>query len=304
MSSADKSFYSQLLGDVALPRRIENIVALPLERLVPRSAQPRKHFDETALADLAASIRSQGVLEPVLVRRQGGDFEIVAGERRCRAAKLAGLTEVPAVIRELNDQEAHIIALLENLQREDLNPVEETEAILELLALRLGETTQGAFRSLERVKNERLRDPNALPEALPVIEEVFEALGRNWQSFLRNQARLITLPEEVYQAVSESKLSYTKALALAKLEEVEERRTLLERIISEGLSVREIRNIIRELRTRGEPDTVRFTVTERYKRLGTLFKRSAVLNNKRGSKQVLRLLDQLEQLLEEDKAKV
>lgn len=298
MSNANDSFYSQLLGDVALPRRVESIVALPLERVVPGSAQPRTHFDEASLAELAASIRNQGVLEPVLVRKQGNQFEIIAGERRCRAAKLAGLTEVPAVVRDFSDQEARVVALLENLQREDLNPVEETEAILELLALRLGETTQGAFRTLERVKNERLRDPGAAPEALPVIEEVFGALGRNWQSFLRNQARLITLPSEVYRAVREGRLAYTKALALAKLDDEGERRALLERTISERLSVREVREAVHALQAKGTPETLRTTATERYKRLGKLLRRSAALNDKRQSSQILKLLDQLERLLD------
>lgn len=302
MSSADKSFYSQLLGDAALPRRVESIVALPLERLVPGPAQPRTHFDEASLADLAASIRRQGVLEPVLVRKQGDQFEIIAGERRCRAAKLAGLAEVPAVVREFSDQQARVVALLENLQREDLNPVEETEAILELLALRLGETREGAFRTLERVKNERLRDPDASPEALPVIEEVFGSLGRNWRSFLRNQARLITLPGEVYRAVGEGRLAYTKALVLAKLAGAGERRALLERAITEGLSVRELREAVNSPRE-DAPNTPRAAATEHYKRLGALLKRSAVLDDERRSARVLKLLGQLERLLDDDAEK-
>lgn len=299
MSSTDRGFFSQLLGDATLPRRVESIVALPVERLVAGLAQPRRHFDETSLTELAASIRDRGILEPILVRKQEEQFEIVAGERRVRAARLAGLTEVPAVIREFSDQEARIVALLENLQREDLNPVEETEAIMELLALRLGETTGGAFRRLERAKNELLRDPAASPEDLPVIEEVFGTLGRNWQSFLRNQARLLSLPAEVYGAVRDGKLDYTKALVLAKLENSEEQRALLERTISEGLSVREIREAVYALQTKGAPSTPRVAATERYKRLGALLKRSAVLEDKRRSTRVLKLLDELERLLDE-----
>ncbi len=112
--------------------------SISLEQIQLPTLQPRRYFDEQALNELVTSIKQHGILQPLLVRPlKGGKYELVAGERRYRAAHTAGLTEVPVVIRELNENEALQLALIENLQREDLNPVEETEGILQLLSLRL-----------------------------------------------------------------------------------------------------------------------------------------------------------------------
>lgn len=302
MSESKISFFDQLLGPGARRKSVESVVALPLEELRPGSAQPRTHFDDASLAELADSIREHGVLQPVLVRQRDGYFEIVAGERRCRAARLAGLVEVPALVRELSDHEAHIIALLENLQREDLNPVEETEAVLELLALRLGGTPQEAIQALEKTKNGLLREPDSTPEHLSAIEEVFTALGRNWQSFLRNQARLVGMPEELYKAVSDGKLAYTKALVLAKLDDASKRRELLEKALNDGIGIRDLRESVRNLRAKNEPDAQRTAVTERYKHLGILLKRSSALEDRKRGARVLKLLEELEQLLVDGRA--
>lgn len=297
MSESKSGFFDQLLGPGTRRKSVESVVALPLDELKPGPAQPRTHFDETLLAELADSIREHGILQPVLVRQRDGYFEIVAGERRCRAARLAGLAEVPALVREVSDQDARIIALLENLQREDLNPIEETEAVLELLALRLGSTPQEAFQTLERTKNALLREPNSTPGPLRAIEEVFTALGRNWQSFLRNQARLIGLPEELYRAVSDNKLAYTKALVLAKVEDGTKRRELLGKAVEDGIGIRELREAVRNISVRGTPDTQRKAVTERYKQVGTLLKRSSALEDRKRGSRILKLLEELEQLL-------
>ncbi len=302
MSESKIGFFDHLLGPRARRKSVESVVALPLEELQPGSAQPRTHFDDASLAELADSIREHGVLQPVLVRQRDGYFEIVAGERRCRAARLAGLVEVPALVRELSDYEAHIIALLENLQREDLNPVEETEAVLELLALRLGGTPQEAIQALEKTKNGLLREPDSTPEHLSAIEEVFTALGRNWQSFLRNQARLVGMPEELYRAVSDGKLAYTKALMLAKLDDASKRRELLEKALNDSIGIRDLRESVRNLRAKYEPDAQRTAVTERYKHLGILLKRSSALEDRKRGARVLKLLEELEQLLADGRA--
>jgi ParB family chromosome partitioning protein len=151
---------------------------LPLEALVP-SPQPRRRFEN--LEALAESIREKGVLQPLLVRPLGdGRYAIVAGERRYRAAKMAGLAEVPVRVLDLSEKEARLLALVENLQREDLNPYEETLGVLELLSEDLGKTREEVVGLLHRMRNEaRGKVPHNVvgsPEAKRV-EEVFQALG-------------------------------------------------------------------------------------------------------------------------------
>ena len=132
-----KSGLGKGLGQLFLENSVDELVAnntLPLEEIVPNKEQPRKTFDETALEELAESIRQHGVLQPLLVRPlPGGGYQLVAGERRYRASRIAGLREVPVVIRELSDVETMEIAIIENLQREDLNPIEEAEGLQALI---------------------------------------------------------------------------------------------------------------------------------------------------------------------------
>ena len=127
--------FGAILGEIETGVETQAATGVGLSDLRYNDSQPRKHFDNAALSDLAESIRERGVLEPIIVRRVGTGYEVVAGERRARAARMAGLSEVPAVIVELDDREALEIAITENLQREDLNAVEETEAVLGLLEL-------------------------------------------------------------------------------------------------------------------------------------------------------------------------
>ena len=164
---------------------------LPLEVLVP-SPQPRKRFEN--LEALAESIREKGVLQPLLVRPLGdGRYAIVAGERRYRAARMAGLSEVPVRVVELSEKEARLLALVENLQREDLNPYEETVGVLALLSEDLGKPVEEVVGLLHRMQNEKRgkATQNVLgsPEARRV-EEVFKALGRmTWESFVQARRR-------------------------------------------------------------------------------------------------------------------
>ena len=165
------------------------VESVPLEALLP-SPQPRRRFE--ALEALAQSIREKGVLQPLLVRPLGdGRYAIVAGERRYRAAKMAGLTEVPVKVLEVSEKEARLLALVENLQREDLNPYEETLGVLELLSEDLGKTREEVVSLLHRMRDEARgkvpRNVSGNPEAQRV-EEVFQALGRmTWESFVRTR---------------------------------------------------------------------------------------------------------------------
>ena len=221
---------------------------LPLEALLP-SPQPRRRFEN--LEALAESIREKGVLQPLLVRPLGdGRYAIVAGERRYRAAKMAGLAEVPVRVLDLSEKEARLLALVENLQREDLNPYEETLGVLELLSEELGKTRGEVVALLHRMRDEaRGKVPHNVvgnPEAKRV-EEVFRALGRmSWESFVQHRLPLLGLPEDLRAALEEGALPYTAALELKKVKDLEARARLLEEAKG-GLSLRELRAKVREV---------------------------------------------------------
>lgn len=174
--------------------------------VVPCSFQPRTEFDREALESLAQSIKEKGVLQPLLVRKKNDKYEIIAGERRWRAAQLAGLDEVPVIVKDLNDSETLEIALIENLQRENLSAIEEAEG-------------------LNRLMNEYAYTQ----------EVIGKVIGKS-RSYIANTLRLLGLPEEIKQQVKENKLSAGHARALIGCENAVE---LADKIIKEGLSVRE-----------------------------------------------------------------
>ena len=221
---------------------------VPLSVLVPQ-AQPRRRFEN--LEALAESIREKGVLQPLLVRPLGeGRYTIVAGERRYRAAKMAGLAEVPVRVLDLSEKEARLLALVENLQREDLNPYEETLGVLELLSEELGKTREEVVGLLRRMRKEKRGEAGhnvmASPEAQRV-EEVFKALGRmTWESFVQNRLPLLGLPEDLRAALEEGAIPYTAALELKKVKDPKARARLLEEAKG-GLSLRELKAKVREV---------------------------------------------------------
>ena len=193
------------------------LLALPVESIERSPEQPRKRFDDARLEELAASIREHGVVEPILVRRHGQRYRIVAGERRWRAAQRAGLQEIPALVREASVAEAFEIALVENLQRADLNAVEEAEAYQTLI------------------------DEHGLTQ-----EQVSQKVGKE-RSTVANALRLLKLPEDVRDAVREARLEMGHARALLGLDGVEAIRRAAARVLREGLSVRATEALVREL---------------------------------------------------------
>ncbi|MGD9744558.1 MAG: ParB/RepB/Spo0J family partition protein [Dongiaceae bacterium] len=204
---------SALLGqesaDYASLDRVRTSKMVPIEYLQPGSVQPRRHFGDAELESLAESIRANGILQPILVRRRPNSpysYEIVAGERRWRAAQRAKLHEVPVVIRELEDREALEIALVENLQRENLSPIEEAE---------------GYRRLMEEFKNTQ--------------EELAEHVGKS-RSHVANTLRLLGLPEEIRGMLDRGELSAGHARPLLTAPDA---LALAKRIVAEGLSVRE-----------------------------------------------------------------
>jgi ParB family transcriptional regulator, chromosome partitioning protein len=223
---------------------------LPLQLIKLPAQQPRRYFDPQAMQVLVKSVQQHGILEPLLVRISCNEsYELVAGERRLKAAHAAGLVEVPVVIKELSDQEALKISILENLLREDLNPLEETEGILQLLELNLAMPIEQVISMLYRMQNDAHRATHNVmghPEVKQVLR-VFHEVGMSWESFVNNRLPLLKLPEDVLRALRQGQLAYTKAIAIARVKDGAQRQQLLENAIADNLSLAVIREQISAL---------------------------------------------------------
>lgn len=181
---------------------------VPIEDIVPNPNQPRTHFDESELKELSESICAHGVLQPLLVRKKNNGYEIIAGERRYQASKLAGLVELPVIIKDVDDQEMLALALIENLQRSDLNPVEEARGYRQLI------------------------------DASGMTQEALSKAVSKSRSAITNSLRLLDLPESVQNLVFEGKLTAGHARAILAVPYEEARVKLAEKVVDEGLSVR------------------------------------------------------------------
>ena len=199
------------------------VVTLKISQIEPNRRQPRRAFDDEALGELAQSISEHGVLQPILVRPMlHGGYQIVAGERRYRASRLAGLSEVPVIIRDLTDSETMQLALIENLQREDLSPLEEAE----------GYRTLAAEYGISH-------------------EDIAKTVGKS-RSAVANAIRLLALPDEVKAMVDDGRLSAGHARTLLALEDKEKITPTAKKVAQEGLSVRETEALVKRLNTAKE----------------------------------------------------
>lgn len=194
----------------------QSVTMLNIDELIPNRYQPRKVFDEASLDSLASSIKTYGIINPILVRKKENQYEIIAGERRYRAAKKIGLTEVPVIIKDASEQQMAELALIENIQRQELSAMEEAKSYEEIL--RLGNHTQASLA---------------------------EKLGKS-QSAIANKIRLLSLPEEIQEALSHKKISERHARSLLAVPDKEKQLELLNRIITEKLTVKETEQIINE----------------------------------------------------------
>ena len=195
---------------------------IPTSRIRPNPYQPRREFDPTALAELEASIKANGLLQPITVRRKGENYELIAGERRLRAVRNLDWKDVPAVVRDFDDQTMLVVALVENLQRADLNPIEEARGYQRLL---------GEF-SLTH-------------------QEVADVVGKD-RSTITNLLRVLTLPDHVQQLVESGKLSAGHARALAGMEHADAL-SIADQIVSRGLNVRQAEELVRKHRGAAKP---------------------------------------------------
>lgn len=249
--------FQSILGDLTPEPDGKSGIEIALSQLTFNPDQPRKHFAAEALEQLAASIRQHGVLEPILVRRSDAGFELIAGERRSRAAELAGLDSIPAIILDVEPDDALEISIMENLQREDLNAVEETDAVLHLLQLHLKFERDEVISLLQDIYNEgRGRGQAGSEEEATVREQardIFARLGRfTASSFYVNRVPILSFPAELLEAVRAGKLSFTKAQLIARLPEQQQRVALLKQALAEDLSVSELRSRVSSQRASGK----------------------------------------------------
>ncbi|MFB9991275.1 ParB/RepB/Spo0J family partition protein [Deinococcus oregonensis] len=205
---------------------------LPVSALIPSAGQPRRAFDDRTLGELAQSLRVHGILQPLLVRPTAQGHEIVAGERRWRAAQLAGLTEVPVIIREMGDQEARAASLVENLQRENLNLLDEVDAKLELVSMLLGVKPDEARIQLVRLSKK------AEPEEAAPLDALFQPFGEGWRTFAKNKLRILNWPPLLLDALREG-LPFTLGAVIAGAPQ-EHQEALIDRA-KEGASRAELR---------------------------------------------------------------
>lgn len=198
------------------PSEEGGVLYVDLNEIKPNASQPRKVFDEEKLEELAASIRQHGLIQPIVLRKLDKGYEIVAGERRWRAARLAGLKEVPCIVKELTEEENMLLAIVENMQREDLNPIEEAEGLKKMI------------------------DTYGLTQ-----EQVSYSVGKS-RPYITNSLRLLKLPGKVQQLTAEGKITTGHARALAAVKSQQRQIDLAARAAKEGLSVRQIEQLAKE----------------------------------------------------------
>ena len=218
----EELFNSEILDYSAVEEKIVNetskdeITMIPLSELRSNPYQPRKIFDETALEELASSIKEHGVFQPIIVKKSIKGYEIIAGERRVKASLMAGNTEIPAIIRDFNDTQMMEIALLENLQRENLTSIEEATAY------------------------KKLQETLSLTQ-----EELAKRLGKS-RSHITNMLGLLNLPDKIQEDISNKKISMGHARVLSKLDNKYQQEELVTKVIEEGISVRELEELTKE----------------------------------------------------------
>lgn len=206
---------------------MEEVVYLYLDDIIPNRFQPREVFEEQALKELALSIKEHGVIQPIIVRKVGDKYEIIAGERRYKASTMVGLTKIPAIVRNLDDQESSKVALIENLQRKDLTPIEEARTYQKIL------------------------DITSLTQ-----DELAKTVGKS-QSSVANKLRLLTLPEPVQSALLKEKISERHARTLLNITSTKNQIDLLNKVIENKMPVRDLEIEVKKLQTENEDNRLK-----------------------------------------------
>ncbi|WP_138504580.1 ParB/RepB/Spo0J family partition protein [Nostoc sp. PA-18-2419] len=282
------------------------ITTVSIHKIQVAKKQPRRWFDPEKMSHLVQSVREHGVLEPLLVRPLGnGEYELIAGERRLRAAKETGLAEVPIVSKELTDKQALQVALLENLQREDLNPVEEVEAILELLAIDLEVSTEDVKSILNEAANAKKRNLELTGNVSRQIEQmefILAGIGKfNAESFRTSRLPLLSLPADVMEVLRQGQLEFTKARTIARVKDQQQRADILSSAITQTLSLTQIKELIKQLESAQTTPaaTPEKALSKRYTEIGKRLQQAKLWKDDKKRKKLERLLNDLEKLLDE-----
>ena len=257
------------------PSEESGVLYVSIDDIKPNTTQPRKNFDEEKLEELAASIERHGVIQPLVLRKLGKGYEIVAGERRWRAARIAGLKEVPCIVKELTDEENMLLAIIENMQREDLNPIEEAEGIRQMI------------------------DTYGLTQ-----EQVSYSVGKS-RPYISNSLRLLKLPRQVQELTAEGEITTGHARALAGIKSRQLQVDLAMRAAKEDLSVRQIENLVKAAKEPPKKPAARTPKTADEKRVEEDLKNALgtrVRLNRKGKKGKIEIefysTEELERLIE------
>ncbi|MBD1865016.1 ParB/RepB/Spo0J family partition protein [Trichocoleus desertorum] len=277
---------------------------ISLEKIHLPAKQPRRFFDADKMAQLVASVKEFGILEPLLVRPlKSGEYELVAGERRLRAARELGLTEVPILVHDLDERQALQVTLIENLQREDLNPIEETEAVLDLLAIALEVDRDEVVSILHQSYNAKQRgqelNQNVLIQ-IGKIESLLSEIGRfNAGTFRSSRLPLLNLPDNVLSALRNGEIEYTKGQAIARVKNEAQRAELLKQAISENLPLSEIKARIQEFKSQPElaPEKV---IAQRWSEIGKRLQKGKIWSDRKKRDRITKLLNELDKLTASD----
>jgi ParB family chromosome partitioning protein len=222
--------------------------------IVPNPRQPRKEIDPETFKLLVSSIAAKGIQQPLIVRPSGRTFELVAGQRRLLAAQRLDLQEVPVIVRELSDAEALEMAIIENLTRENLNPVDETDSVLQLLSFELGRSVEDTIALLYRMQHDARGSAHnvmGMPEnqedsaEAKTVKRIFTGLGKmTWGSFVQNRLPILSFPPDLLGAVRVGRMQYTKAKELNKVRDERVRQEIMLRVIENGLSLADTRKLV------------------------------------------------------------
>lgn len=288
------------LDQMPAPDKI--LESLPIDEICPWALQPRNWFDGEELHKLAQSLVVNQQIAPIIVRPRNLDkykYEVIVGERRLRASRLAGLTYIEAEIRELDDRAALILAMEENNIRQELNPIEDTISTLNLIAIDTGlshEEIKSLLYQLQKGRNV----PTDFAEA---IEKVFEDLNTvSLSTFIKDRLRLLNLPKQIYQALAEGKIEHTKAIIIARVKEEEQMQELLEEAIANNLTISELKARIKQLKGEIHTDYSQLSESELKQRVknayGKVSRNSKIWSDANKRKKLESLLKNLDSLIE------
>lgn len=205
----------------------DRVIYVDIDDIKPNAAQPRKNFNKEKLEDLAESIKENGVIQPVVVRKKGSSYELVAGERRWRASRLAGMKQIPCLIRNFDEKQNMIVAIIENMQREDLDPIEEAAGLREMID-RFGFTQA----------------------------QVSKSLGKS-RAYIANSMRLLKLPPELQEMISQGQLSAAHGRTIINIEDKEKQKAVANKIVKDGLSVRATERLAEKIKDDARPERKR-----------------------------------------------